>query len=71
MKYCAGELCLSPNYFGDLVKRETGKTAQEYIQLKLVETAKEQILAPGAASARWPTGWGSSIRSTSRVCSRR
>ena len=27
VKYCAGELCLSPNYFGDLVKKETGKTA--------------------------------------------
>ena len=47
VKYFAGELCLSPNYFGDLVKRETGKTAQEYIQLKLVEAAKELMLAPG------------------------
>lgn len=47
VKYFAGELCLSPNYFGDLVKREAGKTAQEYIQLKLVEAAKELMLAPG------------------------
>jgi AraC family transcriptional regulator, transcriptional activator of pobA len=31
------------NYFGDLVKKETGKTAQEYIQLKLIDTAKEKI----------------------------
>lgn len=46
VKYCASELCLSPNYFGDLVKRETGKSAQEYIQLKLVETAKERIADP-------------------------
>src|SRR5207342_2677702 len=30
--YCAGELNLSPGYFGDLVKKDTGKTAQEYIQ---------------------------------------
>lgn len=44
VKWCAGELCLSPNYFGDLVKRETGKTAQEYIRLKLMDTAKERIL---------------------------
>jgi len=28
--YCASELNLSPGYFGDLVKKETGKTAQEY-----------------------------------------
>ena len=46
VKYCAGELCLSPNYFGDLVKKETGKTAQEYIQFKLIDLAKERILDP-------------------------
>ena len=46
VKYCAGELCLSPNYFGDLVKKETGKTAQEYIQLKLIDVAKNRILDP-------------------------
>ena len=41
--YCAGELNLSPNYFGDLIKKETGKTAQEYIQSTLIEVAKEKI----------------------------
>jgi len=41
--YCASELNLSSNYFGDLVKKETGKTAQEYIQSKLIDTAKEKI----------------------------
>ncbi|MNT04270.1 HTH-type transcriptional regulator YesS [compost metagenome] len=41
--YCAGELNLSSNYFGDLIKKETGKTAQEYIQSKLIEVAKEKI----------------------------
>jgi len=41
--YCADQLHLSPNYFGDLVKKETGKTAQEYIQAKLIDTAKEKI----------------------------
>jgi AraC-like DNA-binding protein len=33
--YCANELNLSASYFGDLVKKETGKTAQEYIQMKV------------------------------------
>lgn len=41
--YFADELHLSANYFGDLVKKETGKTAQEYIQLKLMDLAKEKI----------------------------
>ena len=46
VKECANKLCLSPNYFGDLIKKETGKTAQEYIQYHLIEIAKEQILDP-------------------------
>lgn len=41
--YCADELNLSANYFGELVKKETGKTAQEYIQTKLIDLAKEKI----------------------------
>ncbi|MVM41166.1 helix-turn-helix domain-containing protein [Spirosoma sp. HMF3257] len=41
--YCAGELNLSANYFGDLIKKETGKTAQEYIQSKVIDLAKERI----------------------------
>ncbi len=41
--FCANELHLSPGYFGDLIKKETGKTAQEYIQSKIIEVAKERI----------------------------
>ncbi len=41
--YCADELNLSANYFGDLIKKETGKTAQEYIQWKVIDVAKEKI----------------------------
>jgi AraC family transcriptional regulator, transcriptional activator of pobA len=41
--YCANELNLSPGYFGDLMKKETGKTAQEYIQAKVIDLAKEKI----------------------------
>jgi len=40
---CASELNLSPNYFGDLIKKETGKTAQEYIQSKVIDVSKEKI----------------------------
>lgn len=44
VNYCADKLHLSTNYFGDLVKKETGKTALEYIHLKLMDVAKEKIL---------------------------
>ncbi len=46
VKYFADKVCLSPNYFGDLVKSETGKTAQEFIQLKMISAAKNALLAP-------------------------
>lgn len=41
--YCAEKLHLSPNYFGDIIKKETGKSAKEYIQAKLIDVAKERI----------------------------
>lgn len=44
--YFAQELNLSANYFGDLIKKETGKSAQEYIQSKLIEVAKERMFYP-------------------------
>lgn len=47
VKYCADELHFSPNYFGDLIKKETGKSASEHIQDKLMELAKEKIYDTG------------------------
>ena len=43
VKYFADKICLSSNYFGDMVKKETGKTPQEHIQTKVIELAKEHI----------------------------
>jgi AraC family transcriptional activator of pobA len=43
VSFCADQLNLSANYFGDLIKKETGKSAQEYIQLKIMDVAKEKI----------------------------
>lgn len=43
VRYCADQLHLSANYFGDLIKKETGKSAQESIQLKVMSLAKERI----------------------------
>ncbi|NJB71377.1 AraC-like DNA-binding protein [Saonia flava] len=42
----AEQLHLSSNYFGDLVKKETGRSAQEYIQDKLIEVAKNKVFDP-------------------------
>lgn len=44
VKYFADKVCLSPNYFGDLVRKETGKTAQECIQDKVMAMAKEKLI---------------------------
>ncbi|MFM2338763.1 MAG: hypothetical protein RL115_1956 [Bacteroidota bacterium] len=41
--FCAAQLHLSANYFGDLIKKESGKTAQDYIQSKIIDVAKERI----------------------------
>lgn len=46
VNWCAARLCLSPNYFGDLMKKETGMTAQEHIRMKLIDLAKDMLLNP-------------------------
>ena len=43
VKYCADKLNISANYLGDLLKKETGKSAQEHVQLRLIEIAKEKM----------------------------
>jgi len=42
----AEECHLSANYFGDLIKKETGKSAQDHIQDKIIEEAKNRIFDP-------------------------
>ena len=44
VQYFADKVHLSPNYFGDLVRKEKGISAQEYIQDKLIAMAKEQLV---------------------------
>lgn len=44
VKYFADKICLSSNYFGDMIKKETGSTPQEHIQEKVIELAKGHIV---------------------------
>ena len=46
VSYFAEEMHLSPNYFGDLIRKETGRSAQEYIQDKMIALAKDMIYDP-------------------------
>lgn len=43
VQLCAGELCLSPNYFGDLIKKELGRSAKEHIQLFVIDRVKDLL----------------------------
>lgn len=46
VSYFAGQLHLSANYFGDLIKKETGSSAQEYILAKTMDVAKDLLSDP-------------------------
>ena len=43
VQYCADKLCLSANYFGDLLKKETGMSPLKHIQQKMLDAAKERV----------------------------
>lgn len=44
--WCASQFHLSPNYFGEMLKRQLHVTAQEYIQGKVAERAKALLSDP-------------------------
>ena len=46
---CAQELHLSVNYFGDLIKAETGKSAKDHIHDFVIEKAKTKLLGSNEA----------------------
>ena len=45
VKYFAEKVFLSPNYFGDMIRKQTGITVSEHIQNKLINRAKELLLS--------------------------
>ena len=44
VKYCAQELFLSPNYFGDLIRELTGKSATSHIRRFIMQRSQTILL---------------------------
>jgi AraC-like DNA-binding protein len=44
VKFCGAELNMSSNYLSDLLKKETGRNAQEHIHYYIVDKAKTRLL---------------------------
>lgn len=49
VSYLAQKLALSAHYLGDLLKKETGKSAQDHIHAYLIEEAKTNLLGTQAS----------------------
>ncbi len=45
VRYLAEQVHLSAGYLSDLLKKETGKNAQDYIHFHLIEEAKNVLLS--------------------------
>ncbi|WP_276802388.1 helix-turn-helix domain-containing protein [Odoribacter laneus] len=51
VQYCADKLCMSSNYFGEVIKRATGDTASNYIRQYVISLAQNEF-AKGTSIAR-------------------
>ena len=45
VQYCADKLCMSANYFGDVIKKTTGDTAGNHIRRFVIQLAKNGLAA--------------------------
>lgn len=43
VQYCADKLCMSPNYFGDVIKKTTDETASSHIRRFIIRLAKNGL----------------------------
>ena len=50
VQYCADKLCMSPNYFGDVIRKTTGDTASNHIRQFVIQLAKNGLAAGGTVS---------------------
>lgn len=45
IKYCSEQLCMSPNYLSDVIKRTTGENANHYIKRYIIQLAKNRLVS--------------------------
>ncbi len=59
VQYFADRLCMSANYFGDLIKKTTGDTAGTYIRQYIIQRAKNALTTgAGVAQVAYGLGFG-------------
>lgn len=45
VQYCSSQLCMSPNYLSDVIKKTTGETANRYIKRYMIQLAKNRLVS--------------------------
>lgn len=45
VQYCSEQLCMSPSYLSDVIKRTTGETANRYIKSYVIQLAKNRLVS--------------------------
>lgn len=45
VRYCANNLCVAPNYLGDLIRQETGDSAIHFIGRNIIRRAKDMLMS--------------------------
>jgi len=58
VKYLSEQMNLSPNYLSDLIKKESGKNAQDHIHFYLIEKAKSKLLSTDKSVSQIAYGLG-------------
>lgn len=58
VKYCAEQLNMSPNYLSDLLKKETGRNAQDHIHAFIIDKAKTILLSTTDSVTQVASGLG-------------
>jgi len=58
VKYLADQVNLSPGYLSDLLKKETGKNAQDHIHFYLIEEAKSTLISTAKSVSEIAYGLG-------------